>query len=54
MKAEPPQSSIIAGIVPEFPIGLCMHSAYKLGYTKGYHLGKLIAFLEELDRKENK
>jgi hypothetical protein len=32
----------------------CMHSAYKLGYTKGYRRGKLIAFLEELDRKENK
>lgn len=35
-------------------LGCCMHSAYKLGYTKGYHQGKLIAFIEELEREKNK
>jgi hypothetical protein len=33
-----------------FSTGSCMHSAYRLGYTKGYQQGKLIAFMEELDR----
>jgi hypothetical protein len=31
-------------------VAACMHSAYRLGYTKGYQRGKLIAFIEELDR----
>jgi hypothetical protein len=34
-------------------LAACMHSAYRLGYTKGYQRGKLIAFIEELDRIKN-
>jgi hypothetical protein len=33
-------------------VAACMHSAYRLGYTKGYRRGKLIAFMEELDRNK--
>jgi hypothetical protein len=33
-------------------VAACMHSAYRLGYTKGYQRGKLIAFMEELDRNK--